>query len=187
MGLSHGLYGSEAFQALSGVKLLITGPPGCGKTTTIKRFCAESKLKAGGFYTEEIRGEKRVGFKIVTFDGREGTLAHIGIKEGPRLGRYGVNLEDLNLVGVYALEKALAKAELLIIDEIGKMELFSSRFREVVVKCLDSPKPVLGTIFWGNHPFVEMVRARPELEVLKMKKGEGSRVLRYLKERFNIN
>jgi len=172
---------------LRGVKLFISGHPGCGKTTVFQRFIAGTKLTTGGFYTQEIRGKGREGFKIVTFDGREGILAHIGIKGRPRVGRYGVYLKDLNLIGVKALEKALVQAELLGIDEVGKMELLSPQFREVVIKCLDSPKPLLGTIYRGNHPFVEMVKARPEVEILRMRKGEGDEVLQHLKRKFRVN
>jgi len=170
---------------LSKVKLLITGPPGCGKTTLIKEFIAETKLRAGGFYTQEIRERRREGFKLITLDGREGVLAHLGIDYGPKVGRYGVNLRDLNSIGVGSLEEALVRADLLVVDEIGKMELLSPQFREVVVKCLNSPKPLLGTIYRGAHPFVERVRTRPEVEILQMRKGEGNKVLEYIRGRFS--
>ncbi len=78
-------------------------------------------------------------------------------------------------------------AELLVIDEVGKMELLSPQFREVVIKCLDSPKPLLGTIYRGNHPFVEMVKARPEVEILRMRKGGGDEVLQHLNRKFRVN
>ncbi len=164
--------------------MLLTGPSGCGKTTVIQEFISKTKLKVGGFYTQEIRGVRREGFKIVTLDGREGVLAHRGMVYGPRMGRYRVNLKDLNLIGVDALERALEEAELLLIDEIGKMELFSPQFREVVVRSLDSAKPLLGTIFRGHHPFVDMVKARPDVELLEVRKGEGEKILDYLRKKF---
>ena len=169
---------------MSKIKLLISGSPGCGKTTLIKEFIAETKLRASGFYTQEIRGARREGFKLITLDGREGVLAHIGIDYGPKVGRYGVNLRDLNSIGVDSLEKALGRADLLVVDEIGKMELLSPQFREAVVKCLDSPKPLLGTIYGGAHPFVQMVRSRPEVEILRMKRGKRWEILEYLRGRF---
>jgi nucleoside-triphosphatase len=71
-------------------KVLLTGRPGCGKTTLVRRVVNELAQSAVGFYTEEIRQRReRVGFKIVTLDGKEGVFAHVHFKTRQRLGKYG--------------------------------------------------------------------------------------------------
>ena len=127
--------------------ILITGEPGVGKTTLVKKVIKELSLKAGGFYTDEIRvGGARKGFKICSFEGVQGILAFKDLESPYRVGSYGVNLKDLEEVGVKAVLKAISEAEIVVIDEIGKMELFSSRFRKAVLSALESPKPVLATV-----------------------------------------
>jgi len=99
--------------------ILIYGPPGVGKTTLIKKILEKLNLKAGGFYTEEIRERSnRVGFKIISLDNQEGILAHIRVKGMKRVGRYGVNIDDLEGIGVKSLDRALRNEDLLIIVEI---------------------------------------------------------------------
>ncbi|MGB3904128.1 MAG: nucleoside-triphosphatase, partial [Anaerolineae bacterium] len=113
-----------------GRTILLTGRPGVGKTTVIKKALDRLEGRAGGFYTAEIRESgRRQGFKIVTLDGQEGILSHVDIRGQPRVSRYGVNLGDLEEVGVAALRRAIAEADLIVVDEIGKMELFSEAFR----------------------------------------------------------
>jgi nucleoside-triphosphatase len=82
-------------------KILLTGRPGCGKTTLIKRVVNQLTLPAGGFYTQEIRQRgERVGFKIVTLDDKEGLLAHIDFKTRERIGKYGLDLSALDTIAM---------------------------------------------------------------------------------------
>ena len=123
---------------------LLTGKPGTGKTSLIKQAIAGMKGKAGGFYTEEIRTQGvRKGFRLVTLDGQSVTLAHTDIDSPYRVSKYGVDIDSLEQVGVSALHRAAQECDLVIIDEIGKMELFSNDFREAVLLTIDSGKRVL--------------------------------------------
>jgi nucleoside-triphosphatase len=98
-------------------KILLTGRPGCGKTTLIKRVVTELALPAGGFYTEEIRERgQRVGFKIITLEGKEAVLAHVDFKTMQRVGKYGLNLSGLETIGVEALRAATRRRKLVVIE-----------------------------------------------------------------------
>ena len=127
--------------------ILVTGQPGIGKTTLIRRVLDELHADAGGFYTSEIlKGGRRVGFSIVGLHGDSGVLAHVDHASRIRVSRYGVNRDDLERVGVPAIDEAVAHSRLIVMDEIGRMELCSSSFQEAVVRALDSDTPVLGTL-----------------------------------------
>ncbi len=164
---------------------LITGRPGVGKTTLIKRVVGRLPFKCGGFYTEEVReGGQRVGFRIVTLDGREGILAWKGLRSPHKVGKYGVKVDDLERVGVDALRRALKEAEVVVVDEIAKMELFCPSFAPTVRECLDSPKPLLATLQDKPLPFLQEIRSRPDVEILKLtvenREGMVDEVIRLL-------
>jgi nucleoside-triphosphatase len=147
--------------------LLLTGKPGTGKTALIKEALAGTKVKRGGFYTEEIRtGGIRQGFRIVTLDGQEATLAHVGISSPYQVSKYRVDTDALDKVGVTALRQALEESDVIVIDEIGKMELLSPQFRETVTQAINSGKKVLGTIMLNPHPFADEIKRHPEVETL---------------------
>lgn len=149
--------------------ILICGPPGVGKTTLIKKILEKLNLKAGGFYTEEIKeNNRRVGFKIISLDNQKGILAHISIKGAKRVGRYGVNIDDLEGIGVKSLGRALRNEDLVIIDEIGKMEIFSDKFKEKVLDCLHSEKFVLATIGIGGDKYISRIKERDDVIVFEM-------------------
>ena len=147
--------------------LLITGPPRCGKTTLIKKISIHPTFlgKAGGFITEEIREKgDRVGFQIISYpEGKQGILARKGIPSSYRLGSYGVNLQDLESIGCEAIEKALSSGHIIIVDEIGKMELFSKKFRNILYQALDSPQKVLATIMERRNEFADMIKGRKDV------------------------
>jgi len=152
-----------------GTALLITGPPGSGKTTLIRAVLAELSAKAGGFVTEEIReGSERTGFRVSALDGRDGTLASIRGTRGPRVGRYQVDVLAFERVGVTALEAATCEADLIVVDEIGKMELCSPRFVLALEAALASPKPILGTILQAPHPWTDALKRRPRVELYRL-------------------
>ena len=154
-----------------GQALLLTGRPGVGKTTALRSVVAQLGARAGGFYTEEIReAGRRTGFRLVTLDGPNGILAGLNVSSPYRVGRYGVHLSNLEKLGVEALCRAIQEPEVpvVVIDEIGKMELFSAAFREAVLEALDSPKTVIGTITLARSPWVDALKARPEVTLLEV-------------------
>ena len=167
--------------------ILLAGRPGVGKTTIIEEVADRLGGQAGGFYTAEIReGGRRLGFQIVTLDGEEGVLAHVNIR-GPRVSKYGVNLQDLEGVGVASLERGLARNQYIIIDEIGKMELYSTKFKKVVLEAVESDKVIVGTVMAGPHPWVDDLKARPGVTLLQVteanREGMAERILGMLGER----
>jgi len=159
--------------------LLLTGQPGTGKTALIKEALARTRVQGGGFYTEEIRtGGIRQGFRIVTLGGQEAILAHVNISGPFQVSKYRVDTDALDRVAVAALRQALKESDLIVIDEIGKMELLSSRFREAVTQAINSGKKVLGTIMLNPHPFADEIKRHPEVEVLLATRDNRTEVMK---------
>ncbi len=134
------------------MKWFITGEPGSGKTTLIVLLVERLKYEGinyDGFITREIReGDHRTGFQIIDLKtNKRGVLASKKLTiDGPRIGSYIVNLEDIDLIAVRALERAISESQLIICDEIGAMELLSENFRRVVERAIKSKKPLLSTL-----------------------------------------
>jgi nucleoside-triphosphatase len=146
--------------------IFITGKPGCGKTILIMEIIKELNLDAGGFYTQEIREKgQRLGFKIVTLDGKKGILAHINIKSPYRVSKYKVNLKDLEEIGANSILEALKTVRIIIIDELGSMEFYSEKFKKMVLAALDSKNKVLGTIMLKSNPFCDKIKERKDTKV----------------------
>lgn len=166
---------------------LLTGIPGTGKTKLIKQAVAGMTGKAGGFYTEEIRSHGiRKGFRLVTLEGEEAILAHIKIQSRYQVGKYGVDIDALDRVGVVALQKAMQQCQLVVVDEIGRMELFSDSFRKTVLEIIDSGKWLLGTIMFNSNRWADAIKRRPEVITVPVTGANNQRALaglmRWLKE-----
>lgn len=152
--------------------LFIAGAPGVGKTTLLREVTLSRREKIGGFYTEHILvGRIRKGFIIRTFDGQERMLAARGLKSSHKLGSYGVDLNALENVGVPALKLALMTKDLIVIDEIGSMEMMSERFRTTLLECLTSTKPVLASIRVASQPFSDQVKKFSDTQTLLLTKS----------------
>ncbi len=127
--------------------------------------------RCAGFYTEEVRQRgRRVGFDVVTLDGQRGPLARMGAA-GPRVGRYGVDLASFERLGVSALEAGLQEhAAVLVVDEIGKMELFSTRFVATLGLVFDrgAPHAVLGTLMLGRNRHADSLRRRADVRIVNV-------------------
>jgi len=157
---------------------LLSGAPGVGKTTIIKQVITWLKEKAGGFYTQEIKRQGlRQGFEIVTLDGTVATLAHINIDSCYRVNKYGIAINNLDMVGVSTLRRAIQEYDIVVIDEIGKMELSSSTFREAVLETLDSGKKLLGTIMLAPHPWADQIKRDPRVKVVQVSKTNRQQIL----------
>ena len=168
--------------------IFLTGRPGVGKTTVLLR--AVELLKAegarvGGMVSREVRERGvRVGFELIDLaTGRRGWLAHVRQEKGPRLGKYRVNLGDLDGIGVEAILRAVREADVVVIDEVGPMELFSERFVRAVELALESRKPVLGTIHWrARGPLLDKIRHSPSVKVVTVNPSNRDELPRLLAE-----
>jgi nucleoside-triphosphatase len=141
-----------------GAAYLLTGEPGIGKTTALKKIIdLIGHERCGGFYTQELRADGvRTGFQVVTLSGITGTIAAVTSPSSLRVGKYGVDLQSLEAVGVGSIYDALRMKEYIIIDEIGPMQLFSEAFKHAVLDVLASPKLLIGTVVqrpfeWANE------------------------------------
>lgn len=154
--------------------ILITGPPGIGKTSVLRRTVTElknRKYNVGGMICNEVReAGVRVGFEIVDLStGTRGWLAHVNQSTGPKIGKYHVNVTDLEIIGVGAVLDAVQKADILAVDEIGPMELSSTAFINALIKAVDSRKPLLGTVHYGlSNTVVNGIKTREETEILEV-------------------
>lgn len=161
--------GSAAGRGGHPPRILLTGPPGCGKTTVLLRTLELLDRPTAGFYTTEVRDRgQRVGFDVVALDGTRGTLARIGAK-GPRVGRYGVDVESLQRIGVRALEQGLMDPRvLLVVDELGKMEFQSERFVALLPRVFTAPN---GAILEARHPVADRYRRAEGVVVVHVTVG----------------
>lgn len=145
-------------------KIFLTGAPSSGKTTVIKKVIQELDHPVNGFYTEEERvAGKRVGFLMKTLDGRRGYLAHQDIESDFHIRRFGVSIGNIETIAVPSITPV--NRNIIILDEIGKMECFSEVFKQAAIKALDSPNIVVGTITFGGDDFILGIKQRDDMEI----------------------
>ena len=147
--------------------IFLTGPPSSGKTTVIKKIITGLKRPAKGFYTEEIRvDDKRQGFKMITLDGKEGLLGHRDIKSDYTVSKCGVSIENIDNIAVPAIIPD-NQSQIIILDEIGKMECFSKKFKEAALQALDSNNTVIGTIAISGTEFIRKIKERCDMKIIE--------------------
>jgi nucleoside-triphosphatase len=170
-----------------GEKILLTGRPGCGKTTLVNRVVNQLAMPAGGFYTMEIRERgQRVGFKIITLDDKEAIFAHVNFETSERLGKYGLDLSKLETVGVDAIREPLRARRLVVLDEIGPMELRSATFRGVVSDAFDSGVPILATITARPFPFTNALKRRADVTLIEVRRDNREQLVSELSDQFRL-
>ena len=159
--------------------ILITGKPGVGKSTLVQAVLRRLTFRAGGFATIEIAaGRRRVGFEIRDLTtGQKGILAHVELRSPQRVGKYGVDVGAFERIGIPALEHALLSSELVVIDEIGKMELFSTSFQRVVQRVFGDPKPVLAVIQMRSTLFLDALRSRKDAKLFTVSTENRQRMV----------
>ncbi len=168
--------GPKDFTVMSSnsAKILLTGLPGCGKTTAIMKIIDTLGCeKVAGFYTREIRQNNvRKGFSWKRLDGAEGILAHINIKGPLRVGKYGVDVAGFEESVVPILDAGQIAAELFIIDEIGKMECLSGKFVAAVRRLFASEKSVLATVAQKGAGLISEVKKYPNTKVFNLTRSD---------------
>jgi nucleoside-triphosphatase len=143
--------------------ILLTGPPRSGKSTLIEKVVKKIKRPATGFFTRELREQgKRVGFLIETLDGKTGLLAHQNINSNYRVGKYKVNIKDLDQIAVPSMLPSTAD-QIVVIDEIGKMECFSRLFKETLLRVLSGENQVIGSIAIKGDRFIQTIKNRDDV------------------------
>ena len=164
--------------------LLITGLPGVGKTTLIGNIVEALKdLQPVGFYTAEIReANLRKGFELKSLDGATGLLSHRDIRSPYRVGRYKVNIKGFEhfLDSIPFLDPS---THLIVIDEIGKMECYSEKFKELLREILDSEKWMISTIALKGSGLIEQIKRRQDIKLFEItKRNRDSLLAEILKE-----
>lgn len=149
--------------------ILLTGKPGIGKSSVISKIVIRLGTdRIGGFWSGEIKeGSRRVGFSIITTDGKRGVLAHTDLGHGPRFGKYYVNLDDIEKIAIPSLYSAKNSRKIILIDEIAAMELLASSFKSAVLSCLETRR-VLGTIQQKSTPFLNSIKSRIDVTMVEV-------------------
>ncbi|MFF4548339.1 nucleoside-triphosphatase [Streptomyces sp. NPDC001406] len=155
-------------------RILLEGRPGTGKTTVVRRLAALLRTRrAVGFTTEEIRhGGTRSGFALETLEGGlRAVFAHVDFPGPPRVGRYGVDLGVLERLALPPLRSAAsdpAPGDLVLIDELGRMELACDAFRDTVGVLFDSDIDVVATVHAHSDPFTDALKRRPDIALVQV-------------------
>jgi nucleoside-triphosphatase len=161
---------SVAESLLRSKKLLLTGAPGCGKTTVLDRVVEQvGDLRLAGFLTLELREHgQRVGFEAVGLGGRRAILAHVRFRSSVSIRRYGVEPERLIPLIEEELLRPPGTIDAYLIDEIGKMECHSPQFILAMKRLLGEPIPVVATIALRGGGFIAEVKQRPDVQIVEV-------------------
>lgn len=158
---------------MNNIKIGITGLPQAGKTQTLIKVIEmlESEgLKVGGMITEPMDESRRSGFYVIDWSNKEkGILASTDIKSKFTVGKFGIDLSVLEDIGVGALMKACEESDVIVIDEVGKIEVESEKFVNAVKFCLDVEKPMLITLHKkSRNPLLQDIRRRDDVRILEV-------------------
>jgi nucleoside-triphosphatase len=95
-------------------------------------------------------------------------LAHVDFPGPLRVGKYAVDVEAFEAVALPALSGPGPKG-VVVIDELGKMELASNAFRKAVEAAFEGDAPVVATVHLFRHPFTDALKARPDVETIRVR------------------
>jgi nucleoside-triphosphatase len=157
-------------------RILLTGLPGCGKTTVVQKVALHFPGRAAGFYTREVKeGGVRVGFEIVTLNGQTALLSHVDFPGPFRVGKYGVSLGGLQRLALPAMAPQPG-IELIVVDEVGKMECCSEQFVAALERLWAAPVPLLLTVAARGGGYIQALKAKPDKILLPVTRANRDRL-----------
>ena len=166
--------------------ILVTGPPRSGKSTLIEKVVQGISRPATGFFTQELRERgRRVGFSITTLEGKTGVLAHQDIKSRFRVGNYRVNLEDLDQIAVPSMLPSTPD-QIVVVDEVGKMECFSPLFKETLIQVLSSANLVIGSVAIKGDRFIQSIKKRDDVSLVSITEKTRDDALQLIFEKLQL-
>ncbi|MGB6929345.1 MAG: nucleoside-triphosphatase [Syntrophobacteria bacterium] len=166
--------------------ILVTGPPRSGKSTLIEKVVQGISRPATGFFTQELREKgRRVGFSITTLEGKTGVLAHQDIKSRFRVGNYRVNLEDLDQIAVPSMLPSTPD-QIVVVDEVGKMECFSPLFKETLIQVLSSANLVIGSVAIKGDRFIQSIKKRDDVSLVSITEKTRDAALQLFFEKLQL-
>jgi nucleoside-triphosphatase len=172
------------------LRVLVEGRPAVGKTTVARRLAAllgDAGVPLAGFVTGELRERgRRVGFTVETFEGASAVLAHVGLPGPPRVGRYSVDLPAFERLALPALASPPDRGVVLI-DELGKMELASEAFRAAVSRLLEQPVALVATVHVARHAFTDALKRRSTVELVRVTAGNRNELPARLAARLGVS
>ena len=151
-------------------RILLTGAPRAGKTTLVSQIVRElqsSGIVVAGFTTRELRERgERTGFQVEAIGDGSAVMAHVAFADGPRVGRYRVDVPAFERITLPALEQAIRSDGVAVIDELGQMELYSSAFVQAVQHLFAQDVPLVATVHAKAHPVTDALKRHPGVELL---------------------
>ena len=137
-----------------------------GKTTAIQRVLSLVKVRCGGLFSQAVNKDVYTNFRLVSVQGpHRGLSSQNLIRRFDIPGIVGFNLEDLENFANPNVLHALATCDVVVIDQLGTLEVSSEKFKQVVAQVLDSDKVCLATMTSGNVSFLQNIRARKDVSI----------------------
>ncbi len=159
---------------ITDIKIGITGLPGSGKTHALLRvidMLKEEELSIGGMVDEPVEdGRRKTGFTVRNLlTGEQQMFASVDYESKIVVGKIGVDLSKLEEVGVKAIKDAMEQCDIIVIDEVGKMEVESEAFVEAVKESLEVGKPMIITLHKkSRNPLLQDIRRRDDVRILEV-------------------
>jgi nucleoside-triphosphatase len=172
----------------TGPTLLLEGRPGIGKTTLVTRVIArlqQEGVEVAGFTTREIRiAGNRAGFEVERIGGPAAVLAHVDLPGPPRVGRYGVDLAAFEKVALPSLQEP---SDVVVIDELGSMELASKSFVDAVSRLLANDRPLLASVHMRRHPVTDRIKNDRSVTVLRIDASNRDQLVEEISRRLLVS
>lgn len=169
------------------MKYFLSGVPRVGKTTALKKIIAEiGSEKFSGFYSEEVVvNYQRTGFKVISLDGTESIFASIYSNSLTRVGRYGIDIKKFENIAIHSINKSLNQNKIIVIDEIGPMQISSNKFLYTIENLLESSHTVLGTIYFDSHPVIDKIKQKKDINTFHLNKHNNKDIIRRIQTELN--